>query len=161
MMYRILFAFVLVAILLAAQANQAMSFRCIKKRTVSEELAQAVSVFSGEAIAQEYKSKRKTNSDSSEDGEVLVVKFKVERWWKGSGADEIEMHTSQEKQPDGTLSLMAEDFHFQTGESYLVYAFWRDAYLTTNQCQRTAKLEQAKEDLLELGEGRIPSKRDN
>ncbi len=73
----------------------------------------------------------------------------------------IEIYTSQVKQPDETIILMAEDFRFQTGENYLVYALWRDGHLTTNQCRRTAKLEQAKEDLLELGEGRIPSKKNN
>ena len=158
-MSRGLFLLVLAVGLLTVQANPASPFRCPTKLKVSEEFTYASSVFLGEAIAQEYKSKLAATADKSKGGSILVIKFKVETWWKGSGAKEIEMYTAEVKQPDGTIISESEDYPFRVGEKYLVYAVERDRHLTTGKCRRTARKEQAKEDLLELGKGWVPSQK--
>ncbi len=68
--------------------------------------AKAHDVFIGEAI--EYKD----NPNVQEDG-LLIVKFKVEKSWKGSKTTEITVPT--------TLGLPGGDLFVRIGKKYLVY----------------------------------------
>lgn len=154
---RILFA----AIMLILSVGRAFPYniRCFARRNVPEEFKQATVIFSGTAIAEEYKEPKLRNDWESKGSKRLVVKFEVERWWKGSNEKEVELYTSETKLTDGTTWFMAEDYRFQVGQKYLIYAFGPTEQLRTNVCTRTAKWEEAKEDLQELGEGKMPEKK--
>ena len=120
---------------------------------------QSTAVFTGEVVSEEYLGVNTDSSGHPTTAKALVVKLKVTRWWKGDVSEEIHLYTSVRKYPDGSSSEMAEDFRFRKGESYLVYAFSRDAHLETSGCSRTRKLAEAEEDLRELGEGKLPDKK--
>jgi hypothetical protein len=77
----------------------------------------------------------------------IVVKLKVERSWKGSLPEEISINTGRGGGDCG--------YRFEVGESYLIYAYGSDVgRLSTNICQRTAKLSEAVKDLQILGKGK-------
>lgn len=147
----------LITALLFFSVNAYSSYRCIKPGTASQELESAAVVFSGKVIEQEYlKITDPSNSDFG--GERLTVKLKVDRWWKGSIDNEIVLHTSEVRFLNGITSFFSEDFHFNFGESYLVYAFYYKDAFRTNGCTRTKLLSKAEEDIKELGEGYLPKK---
>ena len=129
---------------------------CRKPGSVTEELNRASVVFSGEAVSKEYRKVDFSRSGGVGEAQVLVVKFKVNRWWKGGGAEDAVLYTSVTKIPGGGTSSLAEDFRFSKGESYLVYAYGPRDKLKTSACTRTRKLTEAEEDLRELGEGSAP-----
>jgi len=82
----------------------------------------------------------------------VVVKFRIERLWKGNLSDEVTIITGHGGGDCG--------YRFEVGESYLVYAYGSDENrLGTNICQRTKKLSDAREDLRILGKGKVPRKR--
>lgn len=147
----------LFVVFLLLQTNQVFAARCIARRAVSEEFSRSSAVFSAVAIAEEYRPVKQNEDGKSE--EVLVVRFAVEQWWKGSGDEEVVLYTSATRLPDGGSRIWSEDFHFQVGERYLIYAFGSAERLSTNGCSRTSKLENAAEDLQELGEGMKPVKK--
>jgi hypothetical protein len=141
--------------------NQAIysSMRCPLPKSVSDEYRDANAVFSGKVIAEEYRPVNQQVRIYPAGSEVLTVKVAVDRWWKGGETEEVVLYTSVVRSPDGLVRFMSEDFVFRVGEKYLVYAYESKDKLGTNVCTRTAKLENAGEDLRELGEGKTPVKR--
>lgn len=150
-------ALLFAVVFLLLQTNDVFAARCMARRVVSEEFSRASAVFSAKAIAEEYRPVKENDGSKSE--EVRVVRFAVERWWKGSGDEEAVLYTAVTRLPDGTSRIWSEDFRFQVGERYLIYAFGSEERLSTNGCSRTSSLEKAGEDLQELGEGTIPFKK--
>jgi len=74
----------------------------------------------------------------------VVVKFKVESSWKQGYSDEVAVRTGRGGGDCG--------YHFEAGESYLVYAYSSEAKkLETNICQRTRGVADATDDLRLLG----------
>ena len=122
-------------------------------------LANATAVFAGEVVSEEYPDVNTDPSGKPAEARVLVIKLKVKRWWKGDGAEEVQLYTSSRKYPDGRISEIANDFFFREGESYLVYAYGPKEKLRTDGCGRTRNLADAGEDLRELGEGKVPEKK--
>ncbi len=121
----------------------------------SVELKRATAVFSGKVIAfeRQYISDEK---DVDFGGEALLVRIKVDRWWKGSnGTNEVVLRTGTAYFPNATKRT-SEDFKFLDEESYLVYAYTYKENLMTDGCSRTITLSKAEEDLKELGEGFQP-----
>jgi hypothetical protein len=125
---------------------------------------QSTMVFVGKVVGFEYRkgipnqyieSLRK-DSGKYFDYETMVVKFQVERWWKGEVASEIFLVTSVTKHSDGTGSSSGCDYSFKQSESYLVYADGKENELRTNACARTKLSTKAGEDLKILGEGKEP-----
>ena len=153
--------FVLAVLLVGLQCNVSGASRCFQPRSVSDELKNSTAVFSGMAIAEEYRPVDIKRDGMLEGGEALVIRFAVERWWKGSGDAEVVLDTSVIRHPGGITSFMDEDFTFRVGEKYLVYAFTSNGNLRTNGCRRTKKLEKAEEDLRDLGEGKLPVRKDD
>jgi hypothetical protein len=135
-------------------ANTILATECPVFGTPSEELKYVDAVFSGKVVAKEL---RKITDASSEDfgGERLFVKLKTDKWWKGSGDDEIVLRTSVVYFSD-TIKEEGEGFRFHNSESYLVYAFYHNGVFGTSGCTRTRTLSEATEDLKELGEGFAP-----
>ena len=107
-------------------------------------LQSATAVFLGEATYQEtiYKKVSENKGKVSFVAEVLV-KFVVEKSWKGAKNKEFIIRTSEE----------GCGYKFTLGEKYLVYAYGKDI-LATSGCTRTRSLADARDDLKELGRPR-------
>ncbi len=141
----------LFALLLLAQINV---FACdCPSRTFAEALEKSTAVFSGKVIAQEYQ-KITDASDKDFGAEVLTVKLKVDKWWKGSGDSDVVLKTLTVR--NGWIRRNSCDFFFKAEESYLVYAGFYKDWLRTGACSRTKELTGAGEDVKELGEGFLP-----
>ena len=125
---------------------------------VSRELQSSTAVFSGKVIAAEYRPVK--NFTENQGGmEELVVIISANRWWKGDGREDVEMYTTFTKAPNGMITFMAEDFQFQVGKDYLVYASGNPDRLQTSVCYLTREIEQAAEQLRILGEGETPKRK--
>ncbi|MGB7068567.1 MAG: hypothetical protein WBD22_03675 [Pyrinomonadaceae bacterium] len=120
----------------------------------------STAVFAGKVIGFEYRKGIPTESRRKVEGrqieyETLVVKFRVERWWKDEGS-EVFLITSYTKNSDGTTTISSCDYEFNEGDTYLVYAYGKKGELRTSFCTRTKLLKKADEDLRILGEGKGP-----
>ena len=91
------------------------------KKQIQNAFAGADVIFSGEVV--EIK-------DSASDNYSLIVKFKVAKYWKGGPQTEITITTAKDSAMCG--------FNFETGKTYLVYAFGKSENLSTNNCSRTS-----------------------
>jgi hypothetical protein len=147
------------SVALLIQNEVATGNRCFMHGSVAEELKKATAVFSGKVVAQEYRPAISSDKDQPPGSEILIVKVVVERYWKGDVGEEVGLYTSVIKLPGGLLQSYAEDYRFEVGKAYLIYAFGPQDQLRTDVCKRTARIELAKEDLQELGEGSVPKRR--
>jgi hypothetical protein len=154
-MIRIWLALLLTCAVAMGRFGNAPPVRCFVPPTVSEELEKSDAVFTGKVITEEYQPVKPTSAG----GEVLTVKLAVERWWKGEMKKEVTLYTQVIRYPNGVTSFMDEDFRFQVGVRYLVYASGTAGELRTNGCRRTKAVVLAEEDLRELGEGRPPEEK--
>lgn len=150
---------VLLLIVVSSFGFRQPGLECAPLPSVRVSVKQSTAVFTGEVVSEEYRDVNTDSAGQPKPAQALVVKLKVTRWWKGDAREEVYLYTSVRKYPDGSSSVMAEDFQFRKGESYLVYAFSRDGHLVTSGCSRTRKLAEAEEDLRELGEGKLPDKK--
>ena len=81
-------------------------------------------------------------------GDDKVFKFKVEKYWKGKDAQNVEVSVYESTRYQAW---------FKTGKKYLVFAKSDDGVLhDTARCSRSKNLENASEDLTKLGEGKRP-----
>ena len=87
--------------------------------------------------------------DKSEHGDRLI-KFRVERFWKGELMEEIILATENER------SSCAQPF--EKGKSYLIFANIYDDKLQTGGCLPNREISRAADELEILGEGEIPKK---
>jgi hypothetical protein len=101
-------------------------------------LEEAHAVFAGEVVSIEP-----VDDDPSE--QFDAVTFAVDRTWKGVESSPVTIETHQDEGICG--------YPFEQGESYLVYAYGADAFMTTALYHRTTQLDRADEDLEVLGEG--------
>ena len=131
----------------------------------AKEMKGSAAVFSGKLIGTEYRkgvtlflsiAQPETKNGETAQTDVLVLKFQIDRWWKGRETREVVLFTDQTKNPDGSQTITDCDFPFEVGKQYLVYAFRDEGKLKTNLCTRTKLLEKAGEDLKILGKGRRP-----
>jgi len=136
--------FVLGLILLAAPA--AYACEC-EPPSQPKAFRRAAAVFVGRVIEV-----RDSNVPIVEGSDYSVaVKFRVSRYWKGSGRPELTIHTEQ-----GALSC--NQFKFQEGEEYSVYARGEQLNVFAG-CSRSAPLSNAeyiRGELKRLGPGKIP-----
>jgi hypothetical protein len=126
---------------------------------VDYELKRATAVFSGKVIAKVYQPV-KNPAEHPAGSEELITKIAVDRWWKGEGREEIEMHNGEIKYPNGVvlLPIPENNYPFEVEKAYLVYAFSEAYRLQPSACSLTQPLEQAAEQLRILGEGKLPGK---
>lgn len=151
----ILLSLSLFVLLLPARINV---FACdCPGRTLAEALEKSTVVFSGKAIALEYQ--KITDAADKDFGlEVLTVRLKVDKWWKGSGDSEVVLKTSTVKNlREGWTRNSSCDFSFKAEEDYLIYAEFYKGWLGTSACSRTRVLAEAVKDVKELGEGFLPN----
>jgi hypothetical protein len=95
-------------------------------RETATSLREADAVFSGETIEM--------------DG--LILKFKVERLWKGDFKDEVSMSTGAIRSGDGFLLSSMCDYKFELGRKYLVFAHGSKDKLKASKCSRTGILDE-------------------
>lgn len=109
--------------------------RCLVM-TAKSALQASKAVFAGEVVAEE------------KNGDIKTFTFKVEKYWKGENKKKIEVFVYQ------TARYQSP---FKEGEKFLVYAFaGEDGKLTVSRCSRSQALENAEDDLKQLGEGKTP-----
>ncbi len=147
--------------------NAAIIFGCVCDTSVTfdEEFKESTAVFSGKYIGAEYR--KGIVNESIEIGffseekkrtyEVLVLKFQVEKSWKGAPKQEIVLLTDQVKFSDGSTAVSDCDLSFEEGNRYLIYAYGKENEIQTSACSRTARLKKAKKDLKLLGAGKKPA----
>jgi hypothetical protein len=93
-------------------------------------------VFIGEVVSEE------------KNGDIRTFKFEIEKYWKGTDAKNVEILVYE------TARYQA---WFKTGEKYLIYAATdEDGKLRVGRCSRSRDVENAKEDLQQLGKGKTP-----
>ena len=93
---------------------------------VKNAVKQSTMVFTGKVVGFEYRKGirnqymelYKKNSGKNIEYETLVVKFQVERRWKGEATKEVFLITDETKNSDGTMSSSSCDYHFKEAESY-------------------------------------------
>lgn len=160
---------ILFVICLLLSATEVFACRCIS--SPDESVGDAVKyasekstmIFAGKVVGFEYRKgipnrymeSLKKDLGKQIDYETMVVKFQVERWWKGEATTEVFLVTDETKNSDGTGSNSSCDYHFKEGESYLVYADGKENELRTHACTRTRLLNKT-EDIKILGEGKEP-----
>lgn len=127
--------------LLALNITAALACRCSVPSSAKVSLKQSAAVFAGKVISIE------SNVDSQR-VRFNTIKFQVSKSWKGGAAKTIVVTTPGHSEACG--------FHFDRGQSYLVYAYTIKGQkgLLTGICTRTKPLTQAKQDLAELGAGK-------
>ena len=126
--------------------NEAHACSCIAPEDPKKEREKFQVVFSGTVTYVE-----ETNpSESLFSGvDPVLVTFDVERIWKGL----------EDKNSNVTITTSASSascgFYFQENVEYVVYAYQHEAdnQIQVSLCSRTNTIENAQEDLNELGEG--------
>ena len=116
---------------------------CVLIKSAIEAMNQSKYVFQGKLIKHE-------KAGNLLGGETVAY-VKVDRVWKGLDQSEVLIYTD----------LSSCEFQFQDGKSYLFYLFERDGKPYVYQCGKTDFLESAKDDIKELGQGKIPSQNVN
>ncbi len=117
---------------------------------VTQAYGNATAVFSAMAVANEYRALDGSESIEADAARMKVVRFKVERWWKGGETEEVILYTSEILHPDGTGSGQGCEYYFEVGKMYLVYASDAEKKLRTNACSRTKGAEYAWKEVIEL-----------
>jgi hypothetical protein len=97
---------------------------------------QSKAVFVGKVVSEE------------KNGDTKTFKFKVERYWKGKLAKNIEINVYETQRYQAW---------FQKDGKYLIYATaGEDGKLRVDRCSRSREIENGDEDLKQLGKGKIP-----
>ena len=96
---------------------------------------QSKAVFVGEVVGEE------------KNGDTKTFNFKVEKYWKGANAKNIEIDVYETQRYQAW---------FKKGEKYLIYADEYDGKLRVSRCSRSRETANAKDDLQKLGKGKIP-----
>ena len=105
---------------------------CLQPPAPNQALADARAVFSGKV------------TNIQQDRYTLNVTFEVDQQWKGDEAETIVIQTATSSATCG--------YPFEVNQTYLVYANQpQGSKLRTDHCSRTTLLNQATDDLSELG----------
>ena len=127
--------------------GQAHACSCAQPGSPSEELRESSAVFAGRVVSVRHTYDPDGRSVSRDDHSTIG--FEVSAVWKGTVYEDMVITTP----PTGGSC----GFRFVEGEEYIVYAYdgpYVDGGYSVGICTRTALLEQAQEDIDELGEGR-------
>jgi hypothetical protein len=148
-MRSILFSVIGMAVLMGFSQTEGLACTCGSsggnltiKQQVKEAQKQSRAVFVGKVM------QVLQQPDSSD----VVVRFRVEKSWKGNLPREVIVVTGQGGGDCG--------YRFEVGGKYLVYAYGpNETSLGTNICQRTAALSEARADIKHLGKSKTLNKR--
>lgn len=139
---------------------------------VGKSMSSSTVVFQGRVVGFEYrKGIHNEYMSSQKDGagkpiayETMVVRFEIERWWKGDLATEITLVTDQTLKADGSITSNSCDFDFKRDTTYLVFARLNKAtgMPQTSGCGLTREAKDAFGDAEAirkiLGKGTLPTK---
>jgi hypothetical protein len=122
--------------------ERAFACSCVD-RTPAEAYAQAVAVFEGHVL-------EIIEPAPGAEGvaAVLKVRLAVVRSWKGMEQEQVEVTTPTNSAKCG--------FTFAADQNYLIYAASNASGLSVSLCSRTRPIEQADEDVHEIGLGATP-----
>lgn len=129
--------------------EQVYACSCVQPGSPSEELEKFPAVFAGTVVSVQHSYDPDGRSVTRDDRSTIG--FEVSTVWKGTVYEEMQITTP----PTGGSC----GFTFEEGEEYIVYAYdspYVEGGYTTGICSRTALLEQAQEDIDELGVGNAP-----
>ena len=148
------------AVLAASLFIQRDTFACgcaARSKDITKEVAQdfsrASKVFSGKVMEAKWVPITGKNvSGKRIKAEVLILRFAVDRWWKGKTRDEVVWRTSAIRYPDSNLGLGGSncEYGFDLGKKYLVYANGLPGKLSADVCNGTTRIENAGPDIKEL-----------
>jgi len=114
---------------------------CMMPESATVESDRATAVFAGEVT-------EKTLMGEQHYGDYHID-FAVSEIWKGDISNTISLTTANNSAACG--------FNFEAGETYLVYTYGDTTDMQVASCGRTSLLENAAEDIAELGNGAPPS----
>ena len=124
-MTKVIYTSLVLTLLLLMSAQKSFACSCAfspgpEKKQVRQAFNDSTAIFSGEVLE---------IRDSSEDINMLLVRFKVTKLWKGELKREVTLTTAKQSAMCG--------YRFEIATKYLVYGNGpRDALLVTN-CSRT------------------------
>lgn len=139
--------FIILMLLMTWDIDRVLACRCAQPESLKVYQDRAALVFTGEVveIGKELPESKGLN-------QVFEVKFKVLKWWKGGNTKEIIILDTKSTCSPG----------FEKGKKWLVYAVNAGDTVgeahTTNVCDGTLRLKDAKEHLKVLGAGKVPVK---
>jgi hypothetical protein len=137
------------ASLVAARAQDEGA--CLQLNSPKDELARSDAVFIGSVREiSEYKSEKIYGRKRVDIGILYKVRMRVEKSWKGVKTKETSFLIYSGSHSSMLFTSMKE------GEKFLVYAVsWKALdELTVSGCMRTRKIQDAREDLSQLGKGK-------
>ncbi len=149
---RIVLALVVGAAAIFARSERVSACSCVGPIPVCQAVWQTDAVFTGEVLAVTDEKRATTTNQTPELQSGRQVRVRVLESFRGEAAKEIDVFTGSGGGDCG--------FTFQTGASYLIYAYRHPATgrLSTGICSRTKLLANASEDLAYLrGPARTPS----
>ena len=141
-----------IAIVFSLAGRDAFACSCMNPGTPCEAFGQAAAVFVGTVTgvrdnqrqqATDVDQQRKKEDSGQIDWTPLAYKFSVEQAYLGIAGSEVEIFTGR---GGGDCGIV-----FQTGQSYLVYAYRYTDKLSTGICTRTRLFSRATEDIAFLG----------
>jgi hypothetical protein len=145
----VLFIFVAVSLVAAPAQDEG---RCLQLNSPKDELARSDAVFVGSVLEiSEYKSEKIYGRKKTVDVGVLYkVRMRVEKSWKGVKTKETSFLIYSGSHSSVLFTSMKE------GEKFLVYAVsWKALdELIVGGCMRTRKIQDAREDLSQLGKSK-------
>ncbi len=119
------------AVLALLGADAALACSCAPLPEPQQARDQAAAVFTGTVLG------------ITQEGNLRLVRLRVEESWKGVRCGEVTVTTGLGDADCG--------YAFQEGQSYLIYADKQQGKLSTNICTRTKPTAEAGEDLAALG----------
>lgn len=134
--------FLLLLVSLTFGTDTILACSCAPAKSAAQALEQSTAVFSGKVI------KIKRHKQAENIFATVEVIFRVEKAWKGVNKKTVSVFTSSHSASCG--------FSFRENHTYLVYAFGNDeGRISTSICSRTGRLKDAREDLKQLGAGKV------
>jgi Tissue inhibitor of metalloproteinase len=139
---RLIVAASVVAVFSLAAHRSAAACSCVMPAPPLESMASSAAVFEGTVTG--------VREPGGEAGyQNIEVTLRIGRRFKGAAADTVTVVTAN--------SSAACGYGFEQGRTYLVYADdGGDGQLSASLCSRTARIEDAAEDLAALGSGSAP-----
>ncbi|HMA37066.1 MAG TPA: hypothetical protein VKY74_21600 [Chloroflexia bacterium] len=133
------------------QPRNAYACSCAPPPPLAEDFRGAAAVFSGTVRAIQVTGHSPDNSTAQARPflDPTAVVLDVTAAWKGVHQAQVVVHT-------GGLGIGC-GFEFQSGQTYLVFAYQQGAELSTALCTRTADLSTAAADLQWLGRSQAPT----
>lgn len=147
-----------VCLLVLLFPSNAAACLCDATATVEKAFGETAAIFTGRYLGSEYRkgienqfAEMEAERDPKKANyEVLVYRFEVARWWKGGTGRETILVTDHVRLADGSEIISDCDVGFETGRSYLIYAYGDEKEYGTGACTRTKSLKRARQDIAAL-----------